>query len=51
MINNTYFLDDIGNAITVSANVDKVMITNNQLNNNTLDIVTKPNILVANNLH
>jgi hypothetical protein len=50
MINNNYFKDSIGNAITVHENADRVTITNNQLINNTLNIVTKPNILVANNL-
>jgi hypothetical protein len=50
MINNNYFTDNIGNAVTVSEDVDKVTITNNQFNNNTLNIVTKPTVLVANNL-
>ena len=50
MINNNYFTDQIGNAITVSEDVDKVTITNNQFNNNTLNIVTKSSVLVANNL-
>ena len=51
MINNNYFTDNIGNAITVLNTVDKVTITNNQFNNNTLNVVTKPTVLVANNLH
>jgi len=50
MINNNYFRDNIGNAITLSQNVDKVTITNNQFNNNTLDIISKPTVLVANNI-
>ncbi len=50
MINNNYFKDDIGNAITVGENADRVTITNNQLTGNTLNIITKPNILIANNL-
>ena len=50
MINNNYFEDNIGNAITVLQDADKVTITNNHLNNNTLNVVTKPTVLVANNL-
>jgi hypothetical protein len=50
MINNNYFKDKIGNAITVSDNADHVTVTNNQLTGNTLNIVSKPTILVANNL-
>jgi hypothetical protein len=50
MINNNYFKDTIGNAITVHENIDRVTITNNQLNGNTLNVPTKSNILVANNL-
>ena len=50
MINNNYFGDNIGNAMTISQDVDKVTITNNQLNGNTLNVVAKSTILVANNL-
>jgi hypothetical protein len=50
MINNNYFSDNIGNAITISRDADKVTITNNHLNGNTINAVDKPNILVANNL-
>jgi hypothetical protein len=50
MINNNYFKDAIGNAITVDENADRVTITNNQFTNNTLNVPTKSNILVANNL-
>ena len=50
MINNNYFADRIGNAITVSAEADRVTITNNQLTGNTMKVVTKPTVLVANNL-
>ena len=50
MINNNSFMDNIGSAIDISESVDKVTITNNQFNNNTLNVVTQPNILVANNL-
>jgi len=50
MISNNYFSDNIGNALTLSENVDKVTITNNQFNNNTVNIVTKSTVLVANNL-
>jgi hypothetical protein len=50
MINNNYFEDNIGNAITVFEDADKVTITNNHFNNNTLNVVTKPTVLVANNL-
>ncbi len=47
MISNNYFSDNIGNALTVSENVDKVTITNNQFNNNnTINIVTKSTVLV-----
>jgi hypothetical protein len=50
MISNNYFSDNIGNALTVSENVDKVTITNNQFNNNnTINIVTKSTVLVAKN--
>ena len=50
MINNNYFRDSIGTAITISENVDRVTITNNQLTNNTINAPSKPNILVVNNL-
>ncbi|UJR22831.1 hypothetical protein I4U23_025861 [Adineta vaga] len=50
MINNNYFGDNIGNAITISRDADRVTVTNNHLNGNTLDIVAKPSVLVANNL-
>ena len=50
MINNNSFMDNIGNAIDISESADKVTITNNQMNNNTLNFTPKPNILVANNL-
>ncbi len=50
MINNNYFKDKIGNAITVGNNVDRVTVANNQLTGNTLNIVSKPTVLVANNL-
>jgi hypothetical protein len=50
MINNNYFKDNIGNAITLNENVDRVSITNNQLTGNTLNVVAKPTVLVANNL-
>ena len=50
MINNNYFKDSIGNAITVDTNADRITITNNQLTNNTLDVATKSTFLVANNL-
>lgn len=50
MINNNYFGDDIGNAITISEDADKVTITNNQFNGNTINVVTRPDVLVANNL-
>jgi len=50
MINNNYFKDNIGNAITVDENADHVIITNNQLTGNTLKVVTKPTVLVVNNL-
>jgi len=50
MINNNYFQDKIGTAITVGEKADHVTVTNNQLNGNTLNIVSKPTILVANNL-
>lgn len=50
MINNNYFIDNIGNAIIISNNADKVTITNNHFNNNTVDYIAKPTVLVANNL-
>ncbi|CAF2672001.1 unnamed protein product [Rotaria sp. Silwood2] len=50
MINNNYFGDNIGNAVTVLQDADKVTITNNHLNGNELNVVTKPTVLVANNL-
>jgi hypothetical protein len=50
MINNNYFKDSIGNAITVDENADRVTITNNQLTNNTLNVPMKSTFLVANNL-
>jgi hypothetical protein len=50
MINNNYFQDKIGTAITVSEKADHVTVTNNQLSGNILNIVSKPTILVANNL-
>jgi hypothetical protein len=50
MINNNFFEDDIGNAITVLQDAEKVTITNNHFNNNTINVVTKPTVLVANNL-
>jgi hypothetical protein len=50
MINNNYFADSIGNALTISENVDKVIVTGNQFNNNTLNVVTKSTVLIANNL-
>ncbi|CAF4369188.1 unnamed protein product, partial [Adineta steineri] len=50
MINNNYFGDDIGNAMNISHDADKVTITNNQLNGNRLISVTKKTILIANNL-
>jgi hypothetical protein len=50
MINNNYFKDNIGNAITIGDNAERVTVTNNQLTGNTLNIVSKPTILVANNL-
>jgi hypothetical protein len=50
MINNNYFKDNIGNAITINENADRVTITNNQLTGNTLNIVAKPTVLVADNL-
>ncbi|CAF4116184.1 unnamed protein product [Adineta steineri] len=50
MINNNYFGDDIGNAMNISHDADKVTVTNNQLNGNRLITVTKKTILIANNL-
>jgi hypothetical protein len=50
MINNNYFKDKIGTAITVDDHADRVTVTNNQLTGNTLNIVSKPTVLVANNL-
>ena len=50
MINNNYFKDSIGNAINIDESVDRVSITNNQLTNNTIKVIPKPTILVANNL-
>lgn len=50
MINNNYFGDDVGTAITVRQDADRVTVTNNHFNGNKLDIVVKPNVLVANNL-
>jgi hypothetical protein len=50
MINNNYFKDSIGNAITIGDNADRVTITNNQLTNNTINVIPKPTILVVNNL-
>jgi len=50
MISNNYFKDTIGTAVNVHENADRVTITNNQLNGNTLKVITKPTVLVANNL-
>ena len=50
MINNNYFGDNIGNAITIASDADKVTITNNHLNDNSIIAVTKPTVLIANNL-
>jgi hypothetical protein len=50
MINNNYFGDDIGIAITVAQGAEKVTVTNNHLNNNAVNAVTKPTVLVTNNL-
>ncbi|CAF1230004.1 unnamed protein product [Adineta ricciae] len=50
MINNNYFSDKIGNAVNVSLGADQVTITNNHLNGNSLEVASKPSILVANNL-
>ena len=47
---NNYFGDNIGNGITIAQTVDKVTITNNHLNNNSIISVTKPDVLIANNL-
>ncbi|CAF3767947.1 unnamed protein product [Rotaria sp. Silwood1] len=43
MINNNYFGDNNGKAITVLQDADKVIITNNHLNENELNVVTKTN--------
>jgi hypothetical protein len=50
MINNNYFSDDIGNAVTIRPDADRVTITNNQLTGNTLNVPSKATFLVANNL-
>ncbi|CAF3331507.1 unnamed protein product [Rotaria socialis] len=50
MINNNYFGDNVGNAVTVLDGADRVTITNNHFNGNRLNVVTKPTVLVANNL-
>lgn len=50
MINNNYFGDGTGYAVKVSDDAERVTITNNHLNGNKLDVVTQPNVLVANNL-
>ena len=50
MINNNYLGDFLGNADLVGAGVEKATVTNNHLNNNKIDTVTKPTVLVANNL-
>jgi hypothetical protein len=50
MINNNYFGDNIGNAITVSQAADKVTVIGNHLNNNTINAMPTLSILLANNL-
>jgi hypothetical protein len=50
MINNNYFRSTNGTAVTVDENVNGVTITNNQFSGNTMNVVPKPNVLVADNL-
>ena len=50
MINNNYFSDNIGTAIRISPDADRITVTNNQLNGNQLDAPSKSSVLVANNL-
>jgi hypothetical protein len=50
MINNNYFSDNIGNAIIISDGTEKATVTNNHLNNNTINAPARASVLVANNL-